>query len=184
MAVRCWPEMEPVYFRGFAMTETGLIVETKLPFACQSGIIDPAQQHANQLLMRVVNLMDVRDPEQDRTSERIEAKLDLMLNWLGWQLFSQANSQPSIPLKLGRETIEWETTPGEGPTGALILSLGIHPAVPSPLLLPAHVLEASANRIIAKLDFPDQDLEEAWGQWLFRMHRRAIQETRLKSGPA
>jgi len=184
MAARYWHEMEPAYFRESAMAETGLIVETSLPFTCKTGSIDPAQQQANRLLMRVVNLMDVHDPEQDKTSERIEAKLDLMLNWLGWQLFNQANSQTSVPLRLGRETVEWEMTDGSSPNGELILSLGIHPAVPSPLLLGAEVLEIRENRIVAKLLFPDGELEDAWGQWLFRLHRRAIQETRLKSGPA
>jgi hypothetical protein len=166
------------------MTESGLSVEVELPFSWKNADLNPVQQQADQLLMRVVNLLDMHEPEQDKTSERIEAKLDLMLHWLGWHLFSVANTQPVMQLSLSHNTIEWNIEEGEIAAGRVVLSLAIHPAVPSPLHLLANVLDCQGTRVRAELIFPDEPLEEAWNQWLFRRHRRAIQEARLKTDTA
>jgi hypothetical protein len=164
------------------MVESGLIVDTELPFSWQVGTLSPAQQQADRLLMRVVNLIDVHEPEKNKTSERIEAKLDLMLHWLGWQLFSTANDQPGTQLRLSHGSVEWDAHTGEDIAGQVILNLAIHPSVPAPLRLTAWVEGRRENRIHARLSFPDEEFVEAWNQWLFRLHRRAIQEARLKSG--
>jgi hypothetical protein len=163
------------------MTDSGLIVETTLPFSWQPGGLTPAQLHGSRLLLRVVNLLDAHDAEQDKTSERLEAKLDLMLHWLGYQLFGDGEGLQTTRLKLGHDSVKWESssTIEAGDTG--IIALGIHPAVPGPLRLLGRVVESAGGTVRAEPVFSDESLEEAWNQWLFRLHRRAIQEARLKS---
>jgi hypothetical protein len=180
MAAPAWHAMEPASFRECTMTESGLIIETELPFHWETGSLSPSQQQANRLLLRVVNLLDVHEPEHDRTSERIEAKIDLMLHWLGSQLFGAADSHPKVRLRLSQNSIEWYDAGPVESGHEVILSLG-HPAITSPLRLGARISANDGGRTLAELIFPDAEQEDAWGQWLFRLHRRAIQEARQRA---
>lgn len=180
MAARAWPATESASFRECAMTESGLTVEIDLSFHWEAGSLTAAQQQASRLLLRVVNLMDVHEPEQDRASERIEAKIDLMLHWLGSQLFGTVDLYPKVHLRLGQDSIEWQDAGSAEAGSEVILSLG-HPAITSPLRLAARISANDGGRILARLIFPDEEQEDAWGQWLFRLHRRAIQEARQRA---
>lgn len=162
------------------MTESGLIIETELPFHWEAGCLTQTQQQANRLLLRVVNLLDVHEPEQDRASERIEAKIDLMLHWLGTQLFGSADAYPQVRLRLSQDSIEWHDSRTAELGSEVILNVG-HPAMTSPLRLAARITRNEGGRMLAELAFSEEDQADAWGQWLFRLHRRAIQEARLRA---
>lgn len=163
------------------MSETGFTVEAQLPFSWEAGQADVGQQRSARLMLRVANLIDSHEAEQDKAGERLEAKLDLMLHWLGQQLFGDAGRLPVTPLTLGGDHIEWD-----GAVAACcdaVLSLVIHPDLPSPLHLPARIEPAGA-RCRAQLLFQDEDSADAWNRWLFRLHRRAVQEARAKADQA
>lgn len=162
------------------MTEAGFTVETNLPFAWQPGCPNPAQHHGSLLLLRVVNLLDSHEPEQDRAQERVEARLDLMLHWLGMQLFGHDAAPSSVPVRLEAERIEWlADTPPE--TNEITLNLFIHPAMAAPLKLAGKVEDYRAGRVSARLRFEDEQLSDAWTRWLFRRHRRAVHEARSRA---
>lgn len=166
------------------MTEASLIIETELPFSWTAGELSPNLHQSNRLLMRVANLLDTHDPEQSTSSERLEAKLDLMLHWLGSRLFSEAGDQPATRLWLGYDWIEWEKNSTTDLPETGILNLTINPTLPGPLRLAARILQVADGHVRAQPIFPDEEQLEAWNQCLFRLHRRAVQEARLKSDPA
>ena len=166
------------------MTEASLVIETELPFSWTAGELSATLHQSNRLLMRVANLLDSHDPEQSAASERLEAKLDLMLNWLGHRLFGEAGDQPVTRLWLASDWVEWEQSSTTGLSETGVLNLAISPTLPGPLRMAARLLQVAQGRVRAQPIFPDKEQEEAWNQWLFRLHRRAIQEARLKSDPA
>ncbi|MDR3394930.1 MAG: PilZ domain-containing protein [Parasulfuritortus sp.] len=166
------------------MTEAGLIVDTELPFSWEYGDSGSNQEHGNRLLLRVANLLDAHDAEPSKASERIEAKLDLMLYWLGSQMFGEATSQRMTPLRLSRDLIEWNDDDAIAKDELIAMKIRIHPAIPGPLRLTGRILESDQGRIRAIPVFQDGEQEDAWDQWLFRLHRRAIQEARLKAESA
>lgn len=163
------------------MTDSGFSVEAELPFACQPGWPSETQSHGSLLLLRVVNLLDVRDADAPAGQERLEARLDLMLHWLGLQLFGETLPTGAHRLTLGADWIGWEAeTPP--PPGEVTLLIHVHPALPAPLRLPARMLDPKPGRVEARLQFSDEALADAWGQWLFRRHRRAVHEARGRTG--
>jgi hypothetical protein len=125
---------------------------------------------------------DCHEAEPDAGHERIEARLDLMLHWLGMQLFGDGQSPDAVPLRLLSERIEWsEETDG---TTDVVLSLHVHPAIAAPLQLGGKVVERGDATIAVELTFADPDLADAWTRWLFRRHRRAVQEARMHGDQA
>lgn len=165
------------------MPDNGLAVVAELPFACTPGSLAAAQLHSSRLLLRVVNLIDQHEPEPDKAHERIEAKLDLMLHWLGLQLFGAEAARPAIRLRLGSDSVTWACDDAPPAPGEGVLALGLHPALAAPLRLPCRVLECRDGEARAELVFTDEELADAWTQWLFRLHRRAVQEARQRHGP-
>lgn len=165
------------------MTEAGFVVETTLPFACFPGSPSATASHGNLLLLRVVNMLDIHEPEQDRSQERIEARLDLMLHWLGLQLFGDESIPAEVPVRLEAERIEWGAE-GLSPSAEVVLHLYIHPTMAAPLKLAARITGCSQGRAQAELRFDSEAQSEAWTQWLFRRHRRAVHEARSRGGPA
>lgn len=161
------------------MTEAGFCVDTALPFACQPGELDATAERGSLLLLRVVNLMDMHEAEPDRAQERTEARLDLMLHWLGMQLFGATPMPTAASLKLAPMRIEW--TDESLPAGERVtLNLHIHPAMAAPLRLTGRVIGPVEGRNAADLVFTDETLADAWAQWLFKRHRRAVHEARSR----
>ena len=162
------------------MLEPGFTVDTTLPFAWQAGAPPAAIGHGSLLLLRVVNLLDGHEAEANRAQERVEARLDLMLHWLGMQLFGNQPVPASRHLRLAAGRIEWAEDDALA-AQEIVLNLHIHPAMSAPLKLHGHVASHSAGWAVAELRFDDETLAEAWTQWLFRLHRRAVQEARHRA---
>lgn len=163
------------------MIEPGFTVSTHLPFRCQDGAPSPSAERGSLLLLRVVNLLDAGESEPDRTQERIEARLDLILYWLGQQLFGSEATPAASPLRLEANRIAWQA---EAPpaTAEVTLTLYVHPALAAPLRLAGRVVDHTGGYAVAELVFQDEELSDAWTQWLFRRHRRAVHEARQRAG--
>jgi len=164
------------------MDETAFTVTTALPWSWQTGP-RPDALRSNLLLLRVANLLDLHEMEQEGANKRIEAKLDLMLHWLGRQLFGEHEIPPARPLALSGHHAEW-TGPGNAyAEGNGWLSLFIHPDLPAPLTLPGQLSRNASGLCHVECDLHDPEMAEAWERWLFRLHRRAIHEARNKTAP-
>jgi hypothetical protein len=165
------------------MNDGGFGVETTVPFSWASGPVSAGTNRAGLLLLKVANLLDGHEPEPDKGHERLEAKVDLMLHWLGQHLFGDYDELPPTRLRLGADSVEWHEPGASNVPENVILSLVIHSDLPSPLQLPARVSRIDGGAWRALLQFSDEDAADAWNRWLFRLHRRAIQEARMRSDP-
>lgn len=155
------------------MDDDGFQVELILPMHCRPGLPDPTTIQGSQLLLRVINLQMAHETEIDRAQEKLEARLDLMLHWLGLQLFGTRPRPELRTLRAGADRL------GLGDHGwaagvDLTVSLYLHPALPAPVELAGRVAPGGEVALL----FSDEALAEGWRQWLFRQHRRAVQAAR------
>ena len=166
------------------MPEQLFHVETQLPFA---WALTPEEQDTDamrlgaRLLLNAINQMETVPGHPDRSEpgmERLEAKLDLMLHWLGQSLYAGPPLPQAIEVRLDAEGIVWSSgnLPDIGET--LILSLYLHPALAGPLQLPARVTDSDAGKVRVEFIEMDETLRDLWSQWLFCRHRRAIHAAR------
>jgi hypothetical protein len=163
------------------MTEPGLVVETELPLAWEAALPGPDAMRGCQLLLRVVNMLEgPHEGEQNRAQERLEAKLDLMLHWLGAALFASGPRLERQTARLDGHGISWHTATDSVPDQATLL-LGLHPGLGAPFRTGVRL--SVPERGLLRADFTDFDevLAEQWEQWLFRLHRRAVQQDRRGS---
>lgn len=166
------------------MPEQRFQVETQLPFAWTGPRPErdaDAMQLGARLLLNAINQMDVVSGHPERGEpgmERLEAKLDLMLHWLGQSLHAGTPLPVAIELRLDADGMAWSS--GELPDmgASVTLNLYLHPALAGPLQLPARVTEASADEVRVEFQAMDEALRDLWSQWLFRRHRRAIHAAR------
>lgn len=158
--------------------------DADLPLSCQcladspyQGRLDRETRLALQLLASPAELPDDADP----LLLRLEAKIDLTLELV---LATRYPVRPPItPCRLGLDAIAWHS-PTPYPVGEQVL-LTLHPNSDSALIL------RLAGTITACEPAPEQagyllqaDIRPAfdktshlqWEKWVFRRHRRAIQE--------
>lgn len=158
--------------------------DADLPLSCQRlaeaaspGRLDRETRLALQLLASPAELPDDVDP----LLLRLEAKIDLTLELV---LASRYPERPPItPCRLGLDAIAWHS-PTTYPVGEAVL-LTLYPNSDSALIL------RLAGRIIDAQPAPGQpgyllqaDIRPSfdkgshlqWEKWVFRRHRRAIQE--------
>lgn len=162
-----------------------LRVECLLPFSWSplpAAAELPGIRQGTRLLLRVLNQLEAgtgHAEEIDRHREGLDAKLDLLLFWLGQSLYGHLSPPPAVPLRLGLEGLVWPRgvsppQPGE----AILVSLQPLDSLVAPLRLPARVTAVTASDVHVAFDHLDEDTREQWEQWLFRRHRRAIHAQR------
>lgn len=167
------------------MPDEGLQVELSLPWACERRDLTPLaraeQWEQNLLLLRVLNLTPPHAPREagaEASAARLEAKLDLGLHLLARVLGGDKPAPAPATITLSAEgcrgTVADPLQTGEH----CLVRLRPDPALALPLDLPAVVVsQAGALTALRWLDMP-APVQEAWDQWLFRQHRRAVQVQR------
>lgn len=151
--------------------------------------------HANVALLHALSTMETQAPEYenesgsdvDRRLDRVEAKLDLMLNLLSRVLARSAPQPAACTVTLSASRIEWISSANAPVAGQnVVISLFINPRLPQPLLLPARVLTASATtggtRVGAEFSHLSEEAQEWLERTVFRYHRRFIQSRRREEG--
>ena len=185
MAPPAWPATAPICFRRKAMTETGLHIPMTLPFGWERRSL--ARHELENLwgealmILRVINQMVAHAPregEADAALARLEAKVDLALHLLALNLHGRHVQSRSARITLGAEGCTLSTDPALPPGDEIVLGLYLSPALALPLKLAASVMaSADGDTRVEWIDMPDA-VKEAWEQWLFRQHRRKVQEQR------
>lgn len=167
------------------MPDAGLLVELSLPWTCaRRDLILQAraeQWEQNLLLLRVLNLTPPHAPREagaEASVARLEAKLDLGLHLLARVLGGDTPAPAPAAITLSAEgcrgTIAEPLQTGEH----CLVRLRPDPALALTLDLPAVVVaQSGALTVLRWLDMPEP-VQEAWEQWLFRQHRRAVQVQR------
>jgi len=165
------------------MPEARLHIDIRLPFSCQPQAV-PANAAAllpgARFYLKALNQMEAVPGHAERSEpglERLEAKLDLMLHWLGHSLFGSQTVPGQVMLSLDAEGVEWHGD-GVSPGQAVSLSLYLSGALSGPLQLPAMVVAGPEGGNRAEFVGMDEELRDLWSQWLFRRHRRAIHAAR------
>ncbi|WP_024301603.1 hypothetical protein [Pseudogulbenkiania sp. MAI-1] len=158
--------------------------DADLPLSClplaetaYQGRLDRETRLALQLLASPVELPDDADP----LLLRLEAKIDLTLELV---LASRYPERPPItPCRLGLDAVAWRSATAHAVGEQVLLTL--YPNSDSALILrlagrivdcqPAHGQPGFLLQADIKPSF-DKTTHLQWEKWVFRRHRRAIQE--------
>lgn len=172
----------------------GLIYEAKLPFqwCALEDIPDIAEQlqinESNEAVLQAINVLeefhhpDLADEYGVVAQElnRIDAKVNLMLDLLS-QLLTQQKLLPGhCPVRFGAEGLAWRTSEvGEIQSGQhLAVDVYMQPRYPSPLKLTGDVvsIEAGEDGVWITIAYHGltPSLHNAFDKLIFRHHRRSV----------
>lgn len=167
------------------MPDEGLQIDLTLPWTCErydlASLSQPGHWQQTLLLLRVLNLMPSHAPREmgaEAATARLEAKLDLALHLLARVVGSGSPWPSPAPITLSAEGCRGRlTSPGQTGESCLV-KLYPDPSLALALDLPAQVATSAGGLTTLRwLDMPEA-VREAWEQWLFRQHRRAVQGQR------
>ena len=167
---------------------TGLVLEDRLPLrwrVAEAPSVAPPLQLSNEETLRVILSLDEHhveasdeNPEFAHEVQRLETKINLILELVSQVLARQLQLPESLPVRLSAQEIEWETATAPAVGSAVLIEAYVCPRYPRPLFLPATVKDSSSGRVRAVFDelgAPVQDLLE---KLIFRHHRRLIAAAR------
>jgi hypothetical protein len=169
-----------------------LVMEEPLPLrwrATETPVTAPHWQLSNEETLRVILSLDEHhveasdeNPEFTQEVQRLETKINLILELVSQVLARQLQLPEALPVRLSAHEIEWQTSTAPAPGGCVLLEIYVCTRYPRPLFLPATVQGAAGERVRAvfgDLGEPVQDLLE---KLIFRHHRRQIAATRRGAG--
>jgi hypothetical protein len=168
-------------------TEPGLEYRALLPLAWQEGQASP-QQIAEWMRENVTALNAIaalegpthereleRTANIDHTAARLEAKMDLLLQWVGNLLLAQHPLPPVAEVVLGSKSIGWKCPIALKPGEFGVLSLYLAPRLPMPLMFPVQIQTCSGGQAHGQLLHLSEEAQDGLDRTLFRYHRRALQ---------
>lgn len=172
-------------------TPAGIEYHAYLPLAWQDSTAPSPQQIADWMRDNVIALQAIdaleshtnqahdRDADRpsgvDHSSARLEAKMDLLLQWVGKLLLAQQPLPPATEFILGPEVVAWKCPVALKPGSQGVLSLYLAPKVPTPLMLPVEIITCIDGQARAKLLHLTADVQDWLDRTLFRYHRRVLQ---------
>ncbi len=164
------------------MNQPRLNVEIVLPHAWRllDDPVDAFMARGNHLLLHTLNAIEsaTLEASPDRAHERLEAKLDLALHWLGRVLHAGKSVPEARALRLDGEGMAW--IEADAPPSGSRLCVTLYPStlMAAPLELEMRVEGSDGPWLRARLMDDNEEFVDAWTQWLFRLHRRTIQAAR------
>lgn len=181
---------------------SSIIYEDRLPLKVERYAGEPENgellrigQQNEEVLRMVMSLDDVAstnkndDSERNSDVQRLEFKVNLILDMLG-ELYSQNSNLPeSTPIKLGAYAASWMIAETESPPALndyVALNIYLTRRYPRPLVLFAQVVNVSECETGEKwvdvdlLSMPPQTLD-ALERFVFRQHRRFVAFSRRQS---
>ena len=166
-------------------------VELELPFAWQICPVPLCQsrQTTNSSVFNLLESYDFTaaaheaDHKIDRDIQRVEAKLDLVLQLLRRMLEQHQNPPPAASLRLAPLEVAWPVKVDMEMNSTVQLDIYLDPRLPQPVYLCGHVVTNEAGWVIVTLHHPDESAAEAWQRWLFRQHRHQIAKIRGQQHP-
>jgi hypothetical protein len=123
-------------------------------------------------------------PELYQEVERLNARLDLLIDMVGRMMSEKRPGEPTRRVRLAVEQVEFVATPEDAaPDQRGLLSLQLHVSVPEPLRLPGEIVseqtDAEGRRWVLFKPFEMSGrLNDALDQLVFRHHRRNIAQQR------
>lgn len=175
-----------------------LCYQDELPLRWIAGEVslgDRERRNSNSYVLEVVAAVEEHplergtDEQQDLFQElaRLDAKLQLLMEMVARLLQERDDVPGKRVVRIGVERVD--IAPGDSSMAAGtegLLRLYLHPAIPTPLLLPGRLLgevEEDGGRWLRFEPFPLSEGEsEALSRHVFRHHRRSIAASRLHGG--
>lgn len=175
------------------MTDTkhnGVSYTATLPLSWrEASAITPGKiehwQHANITLLHTLATVEAMPGDREKelgpaakAYERLEAKVDVMLDMLGQLLAERTETPPEHPLTLRANGLEWLDTNAPETGIEVVVSLYLSPKLPQPLTLTASVQscvqEGDSTRVQSAFTHLNAELTEWLERTVFRYHRRAV----------
>lgn len=175
----------------------GVVYEDRLPLAVTllSSPWEPSQrvrleQDNVDLLRTLVALEEVSsesngEEERDPDLQRVEFKVNLVLDMVARLYMDHLAIPPLTPVRLSGESLEWLDSPCATEGSWLQVQLYISQRFPQPLILlgmAAPVAAESSYPCRMRLEGLSQPLQDALERFIFRHHRRLVAYQRRGSG--
>ena len=167
-------------------TKAGLEYRALLPLAWQDGQPSPQQisdwMRENVTALHAIAALEgpTHERELDRTAgvdytaARLEAKMDLLMQWVGKLLLAQHPLPPATEVLLGAKSISWKCPIALKPGQFGVLSIYLAPRLPMPLIFPVQIQTCAAGQAQAQLLHMSEEAQDSLDRTLFRYHRRAL----------
>lgn len=166
--------------------ETGIEYQAHVHLSWQDGAANPQQiaewMHDNVTALNALTALEGSGHERefertgnvDYTAARLEAKLDLLLQWVGKLLLKQNPMPPVTEVVLGSQRVRWKCPIPLKAGQQGVISLYLTSSLPVPLILPVKILDCSGGQAEAEILHISDDAQDALDRTLFRYHRRAL----------
>lgn len=171
---------------------TGLLLEDRLPLHWRVAVTPdaaPQLQLSNEETLRVILSLDEHhveasdeNPEFAHEVQRLESKINLILELVSQLLARQLQLPEALPVRLSAHEIEWETATAPAVGSSVLIETYVCPNYPRPLFLPATVIDSSGGRARAEFDDLGEPVQELLEKLIFRHHRRLIAASRRTGG--
>ena len=170
---------------------SGLVLEDRLPLRWRvvetPGVV-PSLQLSNEETLRVILSLDEHhveasdeNPEFAHEIQRLETKINLILELVSQVLARQLQLPEALPVRLSAHEIEWETATLPAMGSPVLIEIYVCPRYPRPLMLPATVQGFAGRQARAVFDDLGEPAQELLEKLIFRHHRRQIAATRRSS---
>jgi hypothetical protein len=167
---------------------TRLVLEESLPLRWRV-VETPATAArtllANEETLRVILSFDEHhveasdeNPEFVQDLQRLETKINLILELVSQVLARQLQLPEALPVRLSAHEIEWETSSAPAVGSSVLLELYVCTRYPRPLFLTATVQGFANGRVRAVFDDLGESVQDLLERLIFRHHRRQIAATR------
>lgn len=159
------------------------LIEIYCPFAWKSWSVDdgvtefPLNNIAYTLLEETGYHGIARENDFDSEIQRLEHKINLVIQMLGQMMQSQQARPDKVQLRLGAETIAWQN-PDAKIGQRYLVSLYLYESVALPIQAYVDVAENDGEWCTARFVALSADEQSAWERWVFRQHRRQVANTR------
>jgi hypothetical protein len=173
----------------------GLIYEDALPLIWRQLESIPGETQlarlndSNEAFLRALSALEEHHPGyaelEDRFPiirqelERLDLKLNLLMELVGHVLSRQMMLPEPVPVRVGAEGIEWrcERLPDRG--SWVFVELYLRPRYPRPLELVGEVMERSDKEVKLAFIGMSESVQDWLEKLIFRHHRRHIARRRL-----
>ena len=159
------------------------LVETTCPFSwkpwsADDGVAEFPLNHLAYTLLEEAGHQSVAgEKDSDSDLQRLEHKLNLVIQMLGQMMHSQQPRPEAVPLRLGAETIAWQN-PSAKSGQRYVETQFLYRSITMPIQALVEVIEQDQDWCIARFVSAAPEEQSAWEHWVFRQHRRQIAHAR------
>jgi len=157
-----------------------------LAWSVVPSAVVPANPEQNHLIFGLLDSLDeniTRKQDKDQTGEwqRLEAKLNIILQLLGQLLQNRQALPVRTDIRFSSDTLSWQVDTPPPPGSLLEVLLYPEDSVPLALRFTAGIVSVNDHWLVADIRGLSEDERAIWSRWVFRQHRRQVAMTRATS---